>query len=218
MPAAPWSQPPPLPEPPLLEAWLFERPVTAAGALLGAGVVCFLVLRARGKSKGAVIGGGALIALAAAVALIGSVVETSRERVARLSAQVIARFQAADQAGLGVLLADDLVLDLGGGGVSAAGDSSDKALVLEAARAMQGQAVIDTSRVREPVAADGPRAARSQVFVRTGGGGFGPSLSWWMFSWRREPDGEWRVSLIELLLLNGERPRDLAPELRRTIR
>lgn len=214
MPQAPWAQPPPLPDPPALEVWLFEQPVVSAGLALGAGALAWFVLRAKGKPRQGTLAGGGLVALAVVLAVVGFVVETARERLAALSGDLLAAARAGDAARLDGLLADDLVLDLGGRG----GDSGDKALVLEAVGKLKEQAVIDAVRVRSPVSLDGPNAARSQVWVRTGGAGFGPSLSWWMVSWRREAGGEWRAHLIELLLLNGEKPRGVGEEMRRSLR
>lgn len=214
MPQAPWAQPPPLPDPPAIEVWLFEQPLISAGLALGAGALVWFVFRAKGKPRQGALAGGGLAALAIVLGVAGSAVETARERVAALSEDLLAAAREGDAAGLDGLLANDLALDVGGRG----GDSGDKAFVLEAVGKLKEQAVIDAVRVRSPVSLDGPDAARSQVWVRTGGTGFGPSLSWWMVSWRRQPDGQWRAHLIELLLLNGEKPRGMGEEMRRSLR
>lgn len=78
--------PPPLPEPPALERYLFEQPWMPLGVLVLVALVSFFAMQHRGQAKqGGVIAGICLV-LAGGLALLATLVETSRER-ARLATE-----------------------------------------------------------------------------------------------------------------------------------
>jgi hypothetical protein len=80
--------PPPLPEPPVLERYLFEQPWMPLGVLVLVGLVSLFWMQHRGQAKrGGVIAGICLV-LAGGLALLATLVETSRER-ARLATDVL---------------------------------------------------------------------------------------------------------------------------------
>lgn len=208
-----FAEPPPLPGHPTFSWLLFESPWWVAGLAAVLLLAFSLGLRSRGLSGAFVI----TLAIAPVVgvglmALSGFVV-TPRERLALSSSKFLEVVSLGDAEGAGAFLATDLVVDLEGTG-RALGE--DRATVLEIIPTLKDQAAIEARRVRS-VALDGAGAGRAQVFIRTGGGGsgFGPSLSWWLLSWREDADGEWRIHLIELLLLNGQKPKAIADEARR---
>lgn len=99
--------PPPLPEPPVLERYLFEQPWMPLGVLVLVGLVSFFSMQHRGQAKrGGVIAGICLL-LAGGLAAVATLVETSRER-ARLATDVLV---AAVAEGDGATLRRELTPD-----------------------------------------------------------------------------------------------------------
>lgn len=198
------SAPPPLPDPPAVERWLFERPFVVGPALLGLGGAIFLALNRRNQAtRGLAIGGG-LALLGVVLVVVGVLVETPRERLVRQSRALVDAVVAGDAGAVDALLADDLVLSAGPLPIRG------KALALRAVEGFQSQVRVTEHGVSAATAAVSGRggSGASQFRVRAVTN-FGPGVAWARLNWRKDPDGEWRIHLIELLRINGREPGDL---------
>ena len=220
----PWSEPPPLPAPPQLEHWLFERPLTSGGVLLAFAAISFLVFRARGRVREGGIIGGALLALAVGAALAGVLITTDRERIAERTERLIDAIAAGDVASAEGMLSDRLAMNLGrdagqeaesvasraGGGerveAGGAGVSPDKRLALAGVALFGKQiALSDRTTTLRRAAMDGRDSGRTQARITVTEPSMGFAITWWQFAWERE-GGVWRVRAIDLLTFNGRPP------------
>lgn len=216
-----WSDPPPLPPPPALQHWLFERPWTGGLGLLAAAALVFFVLRSRGKERAAGLAGGALGLAGVAVAAAGMLVTTERERIASLSADLVDAVARGDADAADRLLSDRLILDVGQApagepqSASKDGPSADKRWALAGVALFRGQLNLsDRSVTLARAVMDGEGVGRTQVRVTVSEPKFGFGITWWEFTWRRDASG-WRVRRLDLLTLNGKKPGgEVASELR----
>ncbi len=216
-----WSDPPPLPAPPALEHWLFERPWTGGLGLLAAAAMGFLVLRSRGKQRPAALVGGALALAGVGVAASGMLVTTDRERIAALSAELVDAVARGDADTADRLLSDRLILDIGQAparepeSASNEGPSADKRWALAGVALFRGQLnLTDRSVTLARAVMDAEGVGRTQVRVTVSEPKFGFGITWWEFTWRRDAAG-WRVRRLDLLTLNGRKPGgEVASELR----
>jgi len=88
--------PPPLPQPPALERYLFEQPWMPLAALILVGLVCFFALNHRGQArKGGVVAGVCLVFAGGLVAL-ATLVETPRERARAATDMLIGAVATGD--------------------------------------------------------------------------------------------------------------------------
>ena len=213
----PWAEPPRLPVPPAGQHYLLEAPLTPALVVVGLALAGGGSLFGAGRAKAGVgVGVGGVLVSVGMVVLAG-LVETGREKVIARSLELARAVGGGDGSAVGETLAPTVYLKMGPTG-SATG-TDDRDLVVRAARMFPGQVLLEAYAVPGGHAvADTPTSARTRLRVRTGGG-MGPSLSWWQLDWRLDPDGEWRVYTIELLLFNGETPRaGFSDEARRAVR
>lgn len=197
--------PAPLPGAPALEHLLLENPWPLAVVGLAGGVAAWVVLRQRGRERGAWTAGGALWVASSAVVTLAWLVETSRERVSAATMALVGRAARAEAEGVGELLAPDAVLFPPGGGGSIGRD----AIIARVRDDLGGRWKLREWAVLETQASASGDTARSQVKVRATAeaGGF-PTFSWWRIGWRRE-GGAWRVIAIEPASVSAEVEREL---------
>lgn len=195
------AAPPPLPPPPVIEHWLFERPFVVGPGAFALGLAVFLLLNKRNQAKQGLLVGGGLMALGVVALVLGMTVETSRERVIRHSRELVDALVEGDAATIDSLLSQDLVLSAG------AMPIQSKPLAMRAVETFQSQVKVTEHGVSatEAMITSQGNSAATQFRVRAVSN-YGPGVGWFRLSWRRQPDGQWRIHLIELLRLNGREP------------
>lgn len=203
------STPTPLPKGPAWERLLFESPWMLPLLLVVVAVVAQRVFSSRKQPKVSWLACAALFALALASWIVASIVETPREALRRLTAELVEATAKADTRVLRPMLAADVQArdprSVLRGQFSVAADRD--VLLENVDRYLNGTWKLKTWGVREVQATlDGPRVGRSQVRVTTTPENFPlPAGSWWRIDWRRGP-GEadpWQAFAIEPLSLDG---------------
>ncbi len=206
---APWATPPHLPAPPEVSHYLLERPVLAGAVLLLFAAVALFGGRAQGRPKPAAIIGAVFALLAVAIFLAGTFIRTDRERLLERTRDLVDAVRVGDTAAAGDILAENLVVNAGGGSIGL-----DRDAILAAIDLFPEQLAIEGHRVEQRRASiDGDGLGRSQLQVRGGPAGGGPNITWWEFSWRRAGDERWRIHTIDLLLVNGKPPEQALGDL-----
>ncbi|MFN9131294.1 MAG: hypothetical protein ACK5XO_01270 [Phycisphaerales bacterium] len=194
-------RPAPLPEPPLLESLLFERPFLLPIILVILGIVLFMALRRLDHPRAAL---AALIiapALGLAAHLTSRTITTPRETVANLTRSLISAATAADTATLASLLRSDLLLTIPPSGHSL----SRQALLDRLPADMSGPYRLRSHTIGTLAATlDGPDTARSQVqlTVVPETTGF-PLESWWLITWTRDSTNSWSARQITAQHIDG---------------
>jgi hypothetical protein len=193
----------PLPGPPLIEQALLEQPWYIAGTLTLAGIVVFLALNQRGRSRAGVLWAGGLMVSAAAILVIGLLVKTEREQMAEATRSLVDATARSDMRALDAWLGPDATLfsEFRAEGLSVPRSGLDKAGILKAAPEALARWPLKDYRVEDLQAQSlGPGLGRTQVSVRVVPEAMPlPHTSWWRVGWRRSPDGAWRVTEIEPL-------------------
>lgn len=199
---APWASPPQLPAPPEIQRWLFERPLTAGAVLLVFALVAMVGGRFQGRPRAGMLVGLGFLAAGALIAILSVAITTDRERILDRSRAVMDAIRAGDTAAAPAYFADTVTAVVAGGSAGL-----DREWVTDVVALFPDQLVIESAKVQERRAAiDGDGLGRTQVFVRGGPKGASANLTWWQFSWRRSPEGDWRIHSMDLLLLNGKAP------------
>ncbi|MBX3385664.1 MAG: hypothetical protein KF768_03755 [Phycisphaeraceae bacterium] len=204
---------PQLPRPPLWEVWLFESAWTPAIGLLAAGVVAFWLLNRAGKARQGALAGAGCVAAAGALLLTAMLVETPREQMVERTRALIR--VTADQLGatiargedppLADLLAEDVVLMMGGQDWLI---GSDQVMAQVETVPKWGVRVERAAVVRSSAQSRDRNSGFTQVWVRAEGN-FALARSWWRIGWRRESDPgdpsgyRWRATTIDCLQLDG---------------
>lgn len=193
----------PLPEPPLLQRYIFEAPALPAIGLVIAGVIVLIAFATRGRAKAGLVVMLAAGLLAGSLLLADAMVETTRETVLKRQDELVAATAGVRLAELDGLLEVDarvrgsrlwqLRAGLDRGGILSVVES-----VLGVRYPVEEIAIIERQAV-----IDGPNSARSQVYIRVRAGGSGRTFAWFRVYWRLGPDGEWRVIEIEPLFISG---------------
>lgn len=194
---------PPLPAPPLAARLLLESPWPLVIVLAAAAVVGFAVLRQLGKMREAVAVGAVGLGLACGVAMLGSSVVTARERLLLESRRLVGLVSRGETRGVGDLLASDVQATVLG-----AANTFDRDAILR--RVEQDLAPGARFAVKNPAmlnasaSIDGPTTGRTLFRLRvTVVAHEVPSFSWWMLHWRSEPSGQWKVTGIDVLEIDG---------------
>ncbi len=189
----------PLPQAPLLERYLFESPLVPVAVLVIGAVVFFVILNARARLRPAALAGGGLLALAAGVWVLASLVVTPRERLIERAGEVIDATASADTAALGPMLAERAEVRVGD-----RARYTGRAAILAGVEDYLGGGILESHRIADAQAViDTPLTARAQLRVRHTGSGV-PTASWWLIQWRRaSPGSPWIVESIEPLWLAG---------------
>lgn len=189
----------PLPEPGLIERYLFEGSVLLWGALVVAGVVALIGLAGRGKAKlGAGVAAG-FVAAAAATWATATFVTTDREVVMNRVDELISATAEADIARLEQSLDEDIRLSIRGYAMDM---PRDRVLGLVRTQLDGPYRVSSYSILERQAVIDGPGTARTQVSVRVDGDNFGRIGSWWAIDWQDRGDG-WKAVAIEALYIPG---------------
>jgi len=201
-PGAGAGPPGPLSDPAGLERWLFERPLVTGLALAAFAVALFVLLNRRGKPGRAVAVGGGFMAAAVLAAAVGFLVETPRERMLRLSNELVDAVAAGRTADAAALLADDLVVAVGSTPLPGGGALARSALESFGDRVRVTEHVVtdESARVGDP-----PTGGLTQFLVRATTD-VGPGSAWVRLTWRKGADGAWRVAMLEVLRINGQSP------------
>lgn len=194
---------PDLDEPSALAYYTLENPYPAVvvGVLAALGV--FYLLVRLGKSKQALVAGGALLALAAGVFALAQIVETSREEVMRQTREFVDAAAAGREAAVAALLTRDARLRVADSPISIAREP-----LLALVRRVGTRNPIASYSINEVRAGREEAAsltAQVQVSASAAGGG-GPLPTWWQLEWTRGDDGEWRLREIVWLTLGPSRP------------
>ena len=189
----------PLPEPGVVEKYLFEgSPILWAG-LVVAGIVGFVALRGQGKVKAGLIALGGFAGLAGLAIVLATFVQTDREALLYRVEELVAVTADADADALATYLDDDVRLSIRGFGLDM---PRDRILGLVRTQLAGSYAIREHTVLERQAVIDGPGSARTQVSVRVDGEGYGRVGSWWAIDWQDRGDG-WRVVAIEALYIPG---------------
>ncbi|MCC6427396.1 MAG: hypothetical protein IT435_11315 [Phycisphaerales bacterium] len=192
----------PLPSAPLWERLILEQTWVTAGVLLLAAVVWAVVMLKRQEVRRAGIGSGGLALLAASILVLGRVVQTPREIMARQTQEMVFAVADGDHPRLRALLDADAALEFRGAW-SAEGREGIMGRVDEYAQ-YRGQ-VTDHAVLEVQASRDGSNVGRTQVHVRVSAQGM-PVFSWWRLDWRADADGNWTCRRIESLWVSAGVP------------
>jgi hypothetical protein len=196
---------PALPDPPALERYLLEDPFYPVLLLIVAGVVLFFWLNQAGRGRQALLAAAACLAGAGAMFTLATLVTTTRETLLARTESLVGAVGRADTAAISAMLGPDVRAT-----VLSAPQEWNKEAILRQVESNLGPggrwAVKEAEVVAAAAAVDGPNTGRTQVRVRVTLEALGlPSLSWWRLHWRRDSDGAWRVTGIDVLEVDGVR-------------
>jgi len=196
--------PEPIPDPPLIANLLFEAPLGPVCALLAAGAVGWFLLSRADRGRSALAVAGSALVLAGAVIALAAGVTTDREAAAARTRELVAAVARADVPAVEAMLGDRVTVRFFGTPAP-----WDRDAVLERVRRYLG----GTYRVKEgetairALRASGegdaqPILTQCRVTVVPELTGF-PASSWWKLSWRRDAQGRWLVSEIDVQQIDG---------------
>lgn len=189
-----------LTEPVGLTVWVLEEPLVAALALGASGIVAATLLRRREQAKLAIPVGGGLLVLAIGVFVLGSLIQTGREKISEGSTAFV---EAAVDGDLGAL--DSLILE--SAGLAASGstvDDNGRARIKALSRTQADAGMIESWRVsRLQATIDGANTGTTQFRVRATPRGGRLTISWWRLRWRQDASGVWWIGTIDCLAING---------------
>jgi hypothetical protein len=191
--------PQPLPEGPLWSRLLFESPLPLVALLATAGVATILILNQRGDLRRGLRLGGPILAAAAALWLLATLVMTDRERLKASAIELVRAVAAGDAAATDRALAPDAVLR---SFVDASGLPRDRVIErVERDFRKGGSLEVKEYAILEIQATtQGDRDGFVQLKLRatpqiTGG----PTFSWWRLDLSRDASGAWRTTGVDLL-------------------
>lgn len=196
-----FPSPPPLSEPPLLEHLALEASGWPAAVIALLGLTAFLVLNARAKLPEAIkVGLGSLL-LAGLVWGIGRYVETPREKLVQRGVQLVDAVGAAKTSAVRSILDESVRLEglrfLSGKGREEI--LASIATTLDGATKLHSWAVLSNEAC---VPAQGPNQSMLLVRVETESERM-VNFSWWLLDWKQSPAGDWLVTRIEPLAIQG---------------
>jgi hypothetical protein len=183
--------------------WILEQPLVGALTLAAIGIGTLALLKRRDQQRLGLSIGAPLVVLAAAIFVVGSLVETDRERIEDASRAFVVAAVAGDLAELDRLILAEAALAISGR--TAADDGRDRIEQLSKSQAQAG--VIESWRVsRMQSTLDGQNVGTTQFRVRVTARVGDPALTWWKLHWRRDAQGVWRIWSIDCLAVNGREP------------
>ena len=183
--------PPSLPGPSIVQTFVFERPELFLILQMIAGAVLLWRINNHGALKQLWWMPVACVALGGAVYIYGNAVETTRERLLRLTVEYVDALATGDLATVDAMTADQLVIER----IMLSTDKDDLLRLLDRPeiRGITSHSVNLRGGVR-----DNENAGRTQASVSATHETFGrtsaPGI--FEFGWRRTPEGEWKVSRL----------------------
>lgn len=192
--------PPPLPPPPFLEHFTLESPWAAAILLLIAALLAWRFIP-NSPPHARRLCTALAFALAVGLLVMARAVETPRERVARLTRDLVATVATADSTAVRAILADDAALYwwLNPEGLPLAGilDRIDRDFASTGQYRVRDHAILDIQSQFDP-----PARARVQVQVRVTSHAEGvPLISWWRLDFEQRDTNRWLVTGIQPLAI-----------------
>jgi len=181
---------------------LFESPWYGATLLLLLAAVAYVVLNRRGKFLAGLLAALAVAIAAAGLIVLASVIETPRERMRAMAAQLVGAVATADVDTLDGLLSDDarLVYFL-----SPAGMGKSEILGLVEQRFRGEYRVKEWSVLENQATMDGPEVGRVQIKVRVIAQDWNvPNVSWWKIDLRRDKQTQnFKITGIRSIAIAG---------------
>ena len=198
------DQVPPLPTAPMWEVWTLEQPLVPALVLAGVGIVLGLTLHQRGKRAV----GGLLLALGllagVGVYIAGTLIETPRERIRGLSADLARATAEADIPAVRGILDPAVRISQPGFRFPSIERRGIEEVVREIEQ-LEGTGAVASIEVLETRASsENPRTGRSHIRVRalnSEGGWLGHS--WWEIDWVKRDDRWLAVEITPLWVQFG---------------
>jgi hypothetical protein len=186
----------PLPELPASPIWrvlVFESPILGPVLCAIVALLLFLILRNAGKPKPAFMSAAMLLAAAIGVGVTSSTVETQREIAIRLTNELIDRVFVGDVNAVDSLVADGLVVSASGSTIG----RDYKPWMLNAVSVVpdwleSGSFTIEDAGI--------DNASTTRVLARVSiEPNYTAGSSVWMFTWRQESSGDWKLYGFEAL-------------------
>ena len=192
---------PTLPPPSVIEHWLYESPWIIAIVL---GIICIAGListRHIPKAKKIALAMCAIgFLIAAGFIIVGTLVTTDREVLTGRSAQLVHAAASADETQLAMLLDEHISFQAQFGSQRSSHTGRSAIISLAAKHAAP---MIESIKVKEVRAGlFGPRVARTHIKIRIESD-LVPPNSWWLVDWTRHDSGDWIVTHIEPLWIQG---------------
>lgn len=196
---------PELPRPEPFDHYLFEQPWPLSISLAALGLVILFALNARGEARKGLIAGLGFVGIGGIVVALAQFVETDREKIVRLSREVIRLTIESDVAGVRPLVAPDLRV----GTIDRDGFNLNRDQFLGIVTNLPVAGIRDWSSSPKAGSIDGPNTGRVDYRVRvaTSGGMYsGPMPTVWRFTWRQSREGEWTLIDLACISFFGEPP------------
>lgn len=176
-----------LPSGSLLTLYTLESPQFLAALLIIAAGFAWFGFRFR-FPRPSLITTGSLLACAVGLVVLASLVETTGERLGRETRSLVEAAVKGDAAAFGALLAEDLVVRVGREqSLLSKGDLVDRIKAIKP--------LIKSNNVREARGVSTGRDRGESVLAQTTSTPMAvPTPNEWRFRWRRDVDGQWRVT------------------------
>jgi hypothetical protein len=204
-----FSKPESLPKSSDAIGWLLEHP-NQISLVLGSLSIIFAWQSIRRSNKRLRVLSVICAALALSGLIAGLSVTTDRQLLREHTRTLVMSLVDGNQTVVESLVSDDLTLQFGSSLVPGFG----KTELLGVLPVIQRLGVSDAALGKLQAVLDGSKTGRTQARVRVKVSQ-SPNLTWWRFEWHHERDGNWRVSGMRCLLINGRVP---SPSLMRAIR
>lgn len=196
------QDPTPLPRGPLAERLLFESPLLPVAILIAAGLAGYVFFNSRAQFRRGITIACVAGILALGIWITSTLVETTREKLASITREVVDATARADAPRLSTWLHPEceLIYPVGRNEVS-----REQLLSMVTEEVGRRVGVKDHDVVRVQAYNDNERFARVQVKVWVMTDGAGPNTSWWKLEFEASPEGQWLVRRIEPIAISGMR-------------
>jgi len=178
---------------------LFEEPMLAMIGIGLLGMLLFLAMRTRGKSKEGLMALGAAALIAGGLYLSSHLVDTDREVVSARATALVQAVATGDQLAMQLLMGPGVRVQ----SRFAVAQGRDRVIRLASSRV---PGMVEGYTIPE-IRADlpGPRVGRTMVKVRAQSSHLPTTSSWWMVHWERgdDLDSEWVAVYIEPIWIQG---------------
>lgn len=196
-----FPSPIPLQQSPWFQHQFLEHSGWPASIVALLGLSFFLILSHAGRRALGVKVAGALLVLGAIVWGVGKFVQTPAEALASRTAALVGFIAKANTTAAAPMLDESVAISAG-----SFASSSDKASTLERVRVLLGSVypIKDWAILESQARVEGENRARTRVLVRSESDvGIGVNFSWWLLTWQRGTDGEWRVTKVQGEAIQG---------------